>query len=213
MRGSENGNRHSPTGREILTGVTRTMIDVTNPLPSDLFLVDIASSLAHQERFTGHCWLRPTVAQHSLAVEHIAGLLMPDEVGGDRTAFELGLRRAALMHDATEMVVSDVNGAVKKAMRAGFMDGVSAFDLLEQRAEAAIAERFDCANLPDYEGIVHEADCLACSYEMQWGGWCPEAKPPAWVVVSPYISRCYQTHDCGANAFLRRARALGLTER
>lgn len=224
LRGSENGNRHSPTGREILTGVTRTMIDVTAPRPEQIHLADIARSLARQQRFTGHCPLQPTIAQHSLAVEYIARRLMPDQISPlvERATAERVLGRAALMHDAGEMIVSDINGAVKKAMRpreTGAMSSESWFDVFEARAMRAIVARFGCSD-EGWEGVVHEADCLACAYEMAWDGWCPDAVPPAWVVEDPYVQRCYRApnqvpggmpyKDGGEAAFLRRAAALGL---
>lgn len=226
LRGSENGNRFSPTGHEILTWHGR-MIDLTDPRPESIFMEDIAASLAHQERFTGHCPLRPTIAQHSLAVEHIASVLAPREQAADpRQAARLS--RAALMHDAAEFLVGDASGAVKLLMR-GALSGAaarnssrarayaSAFDKLETAASAAIVERFDCADT-GWEEIIHEADCLACAYEMAHAGWCPEAAPPDWLKRDLYVQRCYSGMrpsdmlDGGEAAFLRCARALGMTD-
>src|ERR1044071_4765295 len=75
LRGSANGNRYSPHGRGILTGVTRQSIDITCPKVGQIDIRDIARSLARQERYTGHCPLRPTVARHSVAVAYIAARL------------------------------------------------------------------------------------------------------------------------------------------
>lgn len=214
-RGSEEGNRYSPTGREILTGVTRTMIDVTAPRPEDIHIEDIAYSLAHQERFTGHCRLHPTIAQHSVACALIvqAGvarkLLMPHLGYG---AAPSAMLRATLMHDASEMIVSDLSGAMKQAMRGRARKGVrveSWFDVYEGRAQRAIAKRYNCSDA-GYEEIVHEADVLSCSYEMAWGGWCEDAKPPEWVVKLLDNSQTYRSADGGALDFLRCAEALGM---
>lgn len=207
------------------------MIDLTDPRPELIFMEDIAAGLAHQERFTGHCPLRPTIAQHSLAVEHIAQELWAATVATRTAPFNLS--RAALMHDAAEFLVGDCTGAVKKLMRSAEADNpydmrspekaavegfVSPFDELETRAERAIVARFGCA--PDgWEEIIHEADYIACAYEMAYGGWCADAVPPEWLKHDLYLKRCYrppmtgavgEQHDGGEAAFLRRARALGM---
>lgn len=213
-RGSENGNRYSPSGREILTGVTRTMIDVTAPRSSQIHVADIARSLARQQRFTGHCPLQPTIAQHSVAV----ALLL--QHGGERgrigperpvTRAELA---AGLMHDAAEMIVSDLNGAMKQALRGHARTGVrveSWFDVYEARAQRAITRRFDC-DAAGYEAVVHEADVLSCAYEMAWGGWCVDAHPPEWVEELLDKARVYNSVDGGEQDFLRCAAALGMSD-
>lgn len=230
-RGSENGNRYSPSGREVLTR-SGVMIDVTAPRPDQIRLGDIAVSLAHQERFTGHCPLRPTVAQHSLAAEWIAGELFArrehllDPLESVLLA-EQRCRQEALMHDATEVLVSDLNGAVKKLLRpelrgvaargSGRTHGESRFDKLETLAERAIWARFGLTS--EWGAIVHEADVLACAYEMAWGGWCADAHPPRWVRDSVYVQACYgwrggvnlgDMRDGGEAAFLARAEFLGI---
>ncbi len=199
-RGSENGNRYSPSGLEVLTGVTRTMIDVTAPRAEQIDLRDIARSLARQQRFTGHCPLQPTVAEHSIAATLIAVEL--PALG------ETSVRRAlaaVFLHDAAEYLVSDLNGGVKKALRR--KGHYSRFDMLEDRATSAILQRFDLAP-GAYGELVHEADILACAYEMAWLGWCPDAKPPEW--VAPVVRDCYMRPDGGESAFLRVAAELGL---
>lgn len=218
-RGSENGNRYSPTGREVLTGVTRQLIDVTAPRPEQVDIRDIALSLSQQMRFTGHCTLRPTIAQHSLAAERIhqrrLGIVGHAVHDHDVPLLVAGCR-AVLMHDASEFIVSDLNGAVKKQLRAGptvaerkYGPDVSEFDRLESLAERAIAVRYDCA-IGDWGHAVHEADILACAYEMAWGGWCPDAHPPTW--VGPVVYNCYNRTggDGGYRAFLDRAAELGM---
>ncbi len=220
-RGSENGNRYSPSGREVLTR-SGVMIDVTAPRPDQIVLSDIAHSLAQQVRFTGHAPLRPTVAQHSLAVEWIAGELFARQAPVDPldrcdSVFEAerDCRREALMHDAPEFLVSDLNGAVKKQLRRARV--VSEFDRLEDLAAEVVASRFDLTH--DWGAIVHEADCLACAYEMAWGGWCAEAKPPQWVRNSIAVQSAYgwvggvnyvAMDDGGESAFLARAEWLGI---
>ena len=221
IRGSEDGNRYSPTGYEILTR-SGQMIDLTAPRPEQIRLGDIAHALSEQRRFAGHCPLCPTIAEHSVVVERIAAALMPDMLGEppERRATDLAVRRAALMHDAAEYLVGDVTGAVKLLMRpklyglgrsAEYTRAGSMFDRLEDFAQAAIETRFGCAVPDEFHGLIHEADCLACAYEMAWGGWCADAKPPSWVRNDPYIRRCYGTHDGGHGAFMARADRLGMS--
>ncbi len=210
------------------------MIDVTAPRPDQIVLYDIAHSLAQQVRFTGHAPLRPTVAQHSLAVEWIAGELFARQAPVDPldrcdSVFEAerDCRAEALMHDAPEFLVSDLNGAVKKDIRpalrgvaargSGRTHGESRFDKLETLAAEAIAARFDLTH--DWGAIVHEADCLACAYEMAWGGWCADTHPPRWVRDSIAVRAAYgwvggvnysAMDDGGEAAFLARAEFLGI---
>lgn len=229
-RGSENGNRFSPTGREVLTGVTRQLIDVTAPRPEQIDIRDIARSLARQERFTGHCPLRPSVAAHSLAAEYIARCLMPHDLRFQLpdTSAENGACCAVLMHDSAEFLVSDLNGAVKKEIRPQrtlwardwntrrrfvrvFNIGRSRFDELEDLADAAIVERY-CCSPAGFEALVHEADILACAYEMAHGGWCPEAKPPEWMLDDRTLRNIYLRGDLDTESrFVERATELGMT--
>lgn len=228
-RGSERGNRYSPTGMEVLTGVTRSLVPLDVLLPEHLDIRDIAYGLANQTRFTGHNPLQPSIAQHSLAVCWIAGELYGrSDFGGRGAGVSLALCRAALLHDAAEAYVGDCSGAVKLMMRrltwgAGAdapvtASSMSPFDELEDSVQAVVEERFDCAPT-GYEEIVHEADILACAYEMSRGAWCPESAPPAWIYASAalersyaYVPRCgpegYDDHGYGA--FLRRAAELGI---
>lgn len=83
MRGSENGNRYSPTGIEELTR-SGEMISLLDPRPEQIHMKDIAAHLAAQVRFNGACPLQPTIAQHSLAVEHIAQQLYLRRVRGEQ---------------------------------------------------------------------------------------------------------------------------------
>ncbi len=222
IRGSENGNRYSLTGREILTGVTRQYIDITDPLPEQIDMRDIAYSLAHQVRFHGHCLLQPSIAAHSLACEYIAGRLWRGGGWHVTSVFVGGvaLRRAALMHDAAEYLVGDVAGAVKSEIRqkvplhvtrrTGRTRGTSAFDKLEAKAQAAIVARYDCSDA-GCEELVHEADCISCAHEMASGGWCEQADPPLWTVGDDRLEQIYAlTTREAATAFQDRAHELGM---
>lgn len=192
---------NSPTCIRVASGA---LVDLAALRPEDILLSDIAASLAHQERFTGHCPLRPTVAQHSLAVERIAAELFDGDA-------PLALRRASLMHDAAEAYVSDVSAPAKRAMRQKSGLDRSAFDWIEFDCALAVARRFDCTPA-GWESIIHEADMLAYAYEMSWDGWGePEGGPPP-VWVAPLVRICYLPSDGGEAEFLYRALALGMRD-
>ena len=53
----------------------------------------------------------------------------------------------------------------------------------------AIQHRFEFS-FEGYADIIHEADCIACAYEMSWNGWCAEAKPPEW--AHDLVCDCYE---------------------
>lgn len=216
-RGSENGNRYSPTGREMLTHSGR-MADLSALRAQDICLEDIAYHLAGQERFGGAHPRRPNVAQHSLAVEHIACELWARNGPMDGSApVDFGeLRRAALMHDAAEAYVGDCTGAVKKLMRDELSDPYggdsSAFDLLEGHAERVIFDKYSIDISRAVEEIVHEADCIACAYEMQLDGWCA-TDCPAWALADKRLAALYRLpQGLAARVFGERAAALGLLD-
>lgn len=193
----------TPTEIRLASGY---LIDLLEPDISRIQLTDIATSLSRQERFTGHSRLRSSVAEHSVAVEYIAGLLIPDEMSGDPARNLNKLARAALMHDATEAYVSDLSSPAKRALRALSPSAASAFDELEAIVASYVYERFDCAP-GEWAGIVHQADMLAYEYEAAWGGW-GDTNPPLWLHKDPYMRRCYRTADGGMDAFLLRAHQL-----
>ncbi len=206
LRGSENGNRFSPTGREMRTA-SGLLIDVTDPRPEQMLMADIAVGLAHKERFGGHNPLRPTVAQHSLAVEHIAAELYRRATTTERVP--QSLRRAALMHDADEAHLVDIIGAVKKVIRPAGGAGESAYDVLASRFAAVITERFDCA-ADGWKEIVHEADRLACAFEMMGWGESDTAVPP-WLLTMG-LERFYPARGNGRLQLIERAAALGMVD-
>lgn len=178
------------------------MIDAAAPVAPSI--ADIAASLAAQVRFAGHNPSQPTVAQHCLVVERIAVELCL-RANSSLRALERA-QRAALMHDASEALVGDTVGAVKMLMRAGA--DASRFDELEDLAQAAIEERYDCSS-KGCEELVHEADCLACAFEMQ--GWHPTASVPSWTRLLP-LGPLYRSVDGGERAFSARAHKLGMRD-
>jgi hypothetical protein len=105
-----------------------------DPRPEEVFIEDIAWSLAHQARYNGHARLFYSVAEHSILVsEALAGT---------------GMEFAGLMHDATEAYVTDVPRPLKRYL--------TNYAEIEDNVWRAIAKRYDLpAELPE---AVKDAD-------------------------------------------------------
>ena len=104
-------------------------LDLLNPSPGDVAIEDIAHGLARVARWNGqtvgaHAF---SVAQHALIVEEIAAALSP--------GLEPVWRLAALLHDAPEYVIGDLNSPFKAAI------GLD-YKAFEHRLLAAIHSRF-----------------------------------------------------------------------
>jgi len=105
----------------ITTLLAGRSIELLYPCIADIFIEDIACSLAKLNRFNGYTSRVYTVAEHCLL-----GLdYLP--------AWE---RFEFLMHDATEAYLGDVSGPLKA------LDGMGFYRDLEERWRLAIAERF-----------------------------------------------------------------------
>ncbi|WP_085901151.1 YfbR-like 5'-deoxynucleotidase [Kiloniella majae] len=129
-------------------------LDLLDPSPLDIEIEDIALGLSREVRWNGQTtgeW-GYTIAEHSLLVEEIVGLLKPDT--------KLEVRLAALLHDAPEYVIGDLITPFKYAIGTGYKD-------LENRLMQAIHVRFGLpANLPDtVNKLIKRADRMAAYLE------------------------------------------------
>ena len=119
-------------------------LDLLDPSPLDIELSDIAHGLARVARWNGqtlgaHAF---SVAQHSLLVEDIFGL-----IGEEPNPKE---RIAALLHDAAEYVIGDMISPFKAVVGGGYRE-------VEHRLRHAIHLRFGLK--PDLSRKL-EADAL-----------------------------------------------------
>ena len=96
-------------------------VDLTQPEPADVDIIDIAWALGHTNRFTGHAGSY-TVADHSVLVSH----LVPIEHAP-----------RALLHDAAETYLGDLSWPLKQVLRASGQ--FSAFEHLEADWDLAIS--------------------------------------------------------------------------
>ncbi len=206
QRGSAKGNRHSATGREMLTYSGRIVpLDAVKPAHIDL--QDIAFHLAGTNRFGAAHPARPTVAEHSVAV-----LLLVRSYAPNAEA----LFAPALMHDAHEAYTGDMTGAIKLLLRPVAVpglepygwDGSSSYDKLGDSIQAAITTRFQ---LPQsHHPLITRADAEACAYEMSLQNWAPNVTATEATHRVLDGARVYAQVDGGRGSFLVAARELGI---
>ncbi len=146
--------RKDPAPRAWQRMLSGRRLDLLDPSPLDIEIEDIAHGLARVARWNGqtigaHAF---SVAQHTLAVEEIAGILTP-EIGA------VG-RLAAMLHDAPEYVLGDLISPFK-ALLGG------EYPVVEQRLLAAIHRRFGLpAPLPvALTGKIKTADRVSAYFE------------------------------------------------
>ena len=129
-------------------------LDLLDPSPLDVELVDIAHGLARVARWNGqtigdHAF---SVAQHSLVVEEIFRRSTPKYSAADL--------QMTLLHDAPEYVIGDMISPFKAVVGGGYK-------VVEKRLEAAIHLRF---GLPPHATArlktqIKKADSVAAYFE------------------------------------------------
>ncbi|MBF9048177.1 HD domain-containing protein [Rhodobacterales bacterium LSUCC0031] len=129
-------------------------LDLLDPTPVDIEIVDIAHGLAFVARWNGQTRgdYAYSVAEHSLLVEVICRRLKPD--------WPAKWHLAALLHDAPEYVIGDMISPVKAAVGPGY-------GALDQRLTAAIHLRFGLpALLPaPVKALIKRADKVSAWLE------------------------------------------------
>jgi len=129
-------------------------LDLLNPSPLDIEIVDIAHGLARVARWNGQTkGVHPfSVAQHCLLVERLAQELRPNMARSDRLT--------ALLHDAPEYVIGDLISPFKAAVGIDYKD-------FERKLLAAIHIRFGLSPHTSGEvaALIKRADRLAAFYE------------------------------------------------
>ncbi len=120
--------------------------DLLNPLPGMVVLDDIAWSLAHVNRFTGHACRPYSVAEHSINVAARVEKDFCDTTGvftTKRVREQRSLCLAALLHDAEEAYLGDMSSPFKALLRNFTGRGnVPAIDQIADKIKAAIALHF-----------------------------------------------------------------------
>lgn len=173
-------------------------LDLLDPSPLDVEIEDIALGLSRVARWNGQTtgdWPF-SVADHSLYVEHIFGLLRPKASSAERLV--------ALLHDSPEYVIGDLISPFKAVIG-------GAYKSLENRMLAAIHRRFGLPTEPtrvtmrsikraDKISAYREAVSLAGFTEEQAGQIFGRPKNPAIGAVVPTA----RSPEAARAAFLQR---------
>jgi hypothetical protein len=129
-------------------------LDLLDPSPLDVELEDIAHGLARVARWNGqtsgdHAF---SVAQHSMLVEQVMGLLNP--------TLPASHQLFALLHDAPEYVIGDMISPFKAVVGGAYKD-------VENRLEAAIHRRVGLPAHPDakLKKSIKQADKIIAYFE------------------------------------------------
>jgi 5'-deoxynucleotidase YfbR-like HD superfamily hydrolase len=153
-RNSPRPGKDPPAPRAWQRMLSGRRLDLLDPSPLDIEIVDIAHGLARVARWNGqtrgdHAF---SVAQHSVLVESLVQQIWPDA-----DAFHL---LGALLHDAPEYVIGDMISPFKNALGVDYRQ-------FESRLESAIHLRF---GLParisaELKARIKQADRSAAFYE------------------------------------------------
>ncbi|MDQ0314342.1 HD family hydrolase [Amorphus orientalis] len=129
-------------------------LDLLDPSPLDIEIEDIAHGLARVARWNGqtHGAHPYSVAQHSLLVDHVAGLIEP--------GLSAEARLSVLLHDAPEYVVGDLISPFKAVLGGNYKD-------IEHRLLAAIRLRYSLSAEPDADltALTKQADRISARFE------------------------------------------------
>ncbi|WP_102868382.1 YfbR-like 5'-deoxynucleotidase [Pseudovibrio exalbescens] len=127
-------------------------LNLLDPSPFDIELSDIAHGLARVARWNGQTLGDNafSVAQHSVIVEEIAGMLKSD--------LPAKWRLAVLLHDAPEYVIGDMISPFKTVMGGNYRQ-------VEERLHEAIHISFGLpAHLPVYVSKLAKKADIICAY-------------------------------------------------
>lgn len=127
-------------------GIVFTFDDVKE---SNIHIYDIAHSLSHLCRFTGHTNMFWSVAQHSL--------LVSEKMPGGPEAKLVGL-----LHDAAEAYTNDLSSPLKKLIRdeAMMAGGCAPYEALQHEITAAVYSKFGITTIPDDVRLYDQAACV-----------------------------------------------------
>ena len=153
-------------------------LDLLDPSPLDIEIEDIAHGLARVARWNGqtngdHAF---SVAQHSIVVESICGVLSP--------SLSPVQRMTALLHDAPEYVIGDMISPFKAVIGGGYKD-------IEQKLETAVHLRFSLpARTPAaLKKLIKRADLICAWFEAtELAGFSRQEADTFFIAPPPHVS-------------------------
>lgn len=156
-----------------------TYLNLLEPAPTDIFLIDIAVGLARECRWGNHCKRFYSVAEHSMECMAYAELYHPREHG---LAFQ------CLMHDAHEAYLGDIPTPLKNLM--------PIYNEIAERVQKAINIRFRL--LPPYDKRVKQIDEIILHKEwrgknIEWTGLQLDEKAAGELFIQHVVRLCQTT--------------------
>ncbi len=144
-----------PSSIETFSGIE---IDLLQPQPFSFTIEDIAVGLGNLCRFSGQVRRFYSVAEHSVLVCDLLGLMgRPD------------LRGAGLLHDPRQAYTGHMTAPVKHVIRMNTHHTLRRepipFDQMVQRIERAINDRFGIEIAPEDHAVIKAADYQALRIE------------------------------------------------
>jgi len=137
--------------RPVISTFSGRFVDVLEPMPEDISILDIAHSLSHSCRWNGHVRRFYSVAQHSVLVADLveARLMLTSEFRKQLLMYRQERVRQALLHDAHEAYMSDVPSPI--------VVWISQLQSCERALAKAVSLRF-ATELSHYRHFIHHAD-------------------------------------------------------
>lgn len=126
-----------------ITTWTGQSINLLDPDPDTIIIEDIAWSLSHLCRFTGHTSVPFSVAEHSINVSN--------------NFSDLALE--GLLHDAQEAYIGDVSSPLKSLL--------PEYKKIEKKFESVIRKKFGLTTDEDSWRLIKEADKEALQEELE----------------------------------------------
>lgn len=127
--------------------------DLSNPLPDDVDLAEVAASLGKICRFSGNTVTHYSVAEHSLR------LCVAVELAGGSEAEQL----QALLYHAHQAYTGDITRPMRDAIARVNMGAANVIELIEKRVQHAISLKADATYIPF--PLVQELDNQFAIYE------------------------------------------------
>lgn len=157
-------------------------IEVAKPDVTKIYPFDIAVGLGRECRWGGHTKKFYSVAEHSVECYKLAAVKYPENIL---------LQFKVLMHDAHEAYIKDLPTPLKKLL--------PGYDILRERWQTVIEERYNCRCSISDEEIIKEIDVEVLEWEWKykvnaWNGLELDDKAAADYFLHYFVRLCRHPH-------------------